>query len=270
MTIDSAINRDALRTTTPADLRHYVRSRKWTDNTVGLATGYTQTNLVILPADYAFEFLLFATRNPRPCPIIDVTEIGSFVPQLAAPGADLRFDVPRYRVYEQGRLVEETLSIEHRWRDDLVGFLIGCSYTFEHALVQAGVALRHVQEGRNVPMFRTSVACVPAGRFHGPLVVSMRPIKADQVSRAVQITSRYPLAHGAPIWVGNPERLGIRSIDDPDWGESIDIREDETPAFWACGVTPQAVAMQSAPPLMITHAPGHMFVTDIPIRDLES
>jgi uncharacterized protein YcsI (UPF0317 family) len=262
------ITRQDLAAATPAEIRNVIREGGWTQHTVGLAGGFTQTNLVILPKKQAYDFLLFCVRNPKPCPLVDVTDPGSPVPMLAAPAADLRTDLPRYRVYENGELVEETTSIAHRWRDDLVGFLIGCSYTFEHALIEAGVRLRHVEQGKNVPMFRTARECLPAGDFHGPLVVSMRPIRGDQVGRAVEITKRYPTAHGAPVWIGDPAGLGIADLAPPDWGEAIWPEEGEVPVFWACGVTPQAVAHQTRPPLMITHSPGHMFITDIPIASL--
>jgi uncharacterized protein YcsI (UPF0317 family) len=233
-----------------------------------LAAGYTQANLVILPKDEAFDFLLFCVRNPKPCPLLDVTDVGSPVPAFAAPGADLRTDLPRYRVYEHGVLVEESTSIEHWWRDDHVGFLLGCSYTFEHALIEAGVRLRHVECGTNVPMYQTTRECRSAGAFHGPLVVSMRPVQAEQVERTIEITSRYPKAHGAPVWVGDPSELGIADLSMPDWGEPTLVEQGEVPVFWACGVTPQAVVMRSKPALVITHAPGHMFISDVRIAEL--
>jgi uncharacterized protein YcsI (UPF0317 family) len=227
-----------------------------------------QANLVVLPREDAYDFLLFCVRNPKPCPLIDVTDTGSPVPLRAAPEADLRTDLPRYRVWRRGELAEEPTDIQHLWRDDLVGFLLGCSYTFEHVLVEEGVPLRHLEQGTNVPMFRTSRACVPAGRFHGPLVVSMRPIPDALVEQAAGITGRFPQAHGAPVQVGAPDALGIDNIATPDWGDPVDVPPGETPVFWACGVTPQAVAMQARPELMITHAPGHMFITDITIEAL--
>jgi uncharacterized protein YcsI (UPF0317 family) len=262
------LTRQEFATAAPSELRRTIRDGAWTDHTVGLAAGFVQTNLVILPKDLAYDFLLFCVRNPKPCPLVDVTDAGSAVPSRAAPDADLRTDLPRYRVYEHGALVEEPVSVTHRWRDDLVAFLLGCSYTFEHALIEAGVRLRHVEQRTNVPMYRTRRACLPAGEFHGPLVVSMRPIRGDQVGRAIDVTSRYPKAHGAPVWVGDAGALGIADLAKPDWGEAVSIEDGEVPVFWACGVTPQAVASQAKPPLMITHAPGHMFITDVPIGDL--
>ena len=252
----------------PATIRAAIRSGEWTTQTAGLAPGYTQANLVILPRDLAYDFLLFAVRNPKPCPIIDVTDAGSPIPAQAAPGADLRTDLPRYRVYEHGELVEEPTDVRHRWRDDMVAFLLGCSFTFEHALVEAGIPLRHLECGDGVPMYVTNRACVPAGSFSGPLVVSMRPIREDQVAHASDISARYARAHGAPVHAGDPAALGITDLASPAWGDPTEIRDGEIPVFWACGVTPQAVAMQARPPLMITHAPGHMFVTDVPIGAL--
>jgi uncharacterized protein YcsI (UPF0317 family) len=260
--------RAAFAAATPGEIRDAIRQGDWVDHTVGLAEGYTQANLVILPKEEAFDFLLFCVRNPKPCPLLDVTDVGSPIPAFAAPGADLRTDLPRYRVYEHGVLVEEPTSIERWWRDDFVGFLLGCSYTFEHALIEDGIRLRHVECGTNVPMFQTTRACRSAGAFHGPLVVSMRPIKAEQVERTIEVTSRYPKAHGAPVWAGDPSELGIADLSSPDWGEPTFIEPGEVPVFWACGVTPQAVVMQSKPALVITHAPGHMFVSDVRIADL--
>jgi uncharacterized protein YcsI (UPF0317 family) len=252
----------------PATVRAAIRAGEWTTQTAGLAPGYTQANLVILPRDLAYDFLIFCVRNPKPCPIIDVTDVGSPVPMQAAPGADLRTDLPRYRVYEHGKMVEEPTDIRHRWRDDMVAFLLGCSFTFEHALVEAGIPLRHLECGDGVPMWITNRECVPAGTFSGPLVVSMRPIRADQVQQAADISARYARAHGAPVHAGDPAALGIRDLATPDWGDPTEVRDGEVPVFWACGVTPQAVILKSKPPLVITHSPGHMFVTDVPIGAL--
>jgi uncharacterized protein YcsI (UPF0317 family) len=251
-----------------ADARTRMRRGEWTGVTAGLAPGFAQANLVILPRDLAYDFLLFCTRNPKPCPLLDVTEAGSPTPAFAAPEADLRTDLPRYRIYRHGELVDEPTSIEAYWSDDLVAFLIGCSFTFERGLREAGIPLRHLECGCNVPMYRTNVECRPAGVFHGPLVVSMRPIPAGMVARAVQISGRYPSVHGAPVHVGAPSALGVADLARPDWGDALPVKEGDVPVFWACGVTPQAVAMASRPELMITHAPGHMFVTDIPIPSL--
>lgn len=246
----------------PAALRARFRRGLDARPTAGLAPGFVQANLVILPREAAFDFLLFCQRNPKPCPLLEVIEAGSAEPVRMAPGADLRTDLPRYRVYRDGRLVSEPTDIAAEWRDGLVSFLIGCSFTFEGALVEAGLPVRHVEQGCNVPMYVTSIPCDPAGGFHGPMVVSMRPIPAAQVVRAVQVTSRFPAVHGAPVHVGDPSAIGIAAIDRPDLGDPVEIRAGEVPVFWACGVTPQAVAMASKPPLLIAHAPGHMFLTD--------
>jgi uncharacterized protein YcsI (UPF0317 family) len=258
-----------LRHATGAEVRRLARLGELTGPTPGLALGFVQANLVVVPRDLAFDFLLFCQRNPKPCPLLDVTEPGSAEPRFVAPGADLRDDLPCYRVYRHGELVDEPTSLRPWWRDDLVGFLLGCSFTFEGALLQAGVPVRHVEAGCNVPMYRTTVACRPAGVFHGPLVVSMRPLTPAQAVRAVQVCSRFPRAHGAPVHLGDPAALGIRDLDRPDFGDPVEVRPGEVPVFWACGVTPQAVAMEVRLPLLITHKPGHMFVTDLHDTDLE-
>jgi uncharacterized protein YcsI (UPF0317 family) len=241
-----------------------MRRGDWDRPTAGLAPGYTQANLVVLPEADAFAFLRFCLRNPKPCPVLEVTDPGSPEPAELAPGADLRTDLPRYRVWRDGELAHETTDLRSEWRDDLVAFLIGCSFTFERALQDAGLPLRHVEQGVNVPMYRTNRATHPAGRFEGPLVVSMRPMTPEQAIRATQITTCYAAVHGAPVHVGDPEALGIEDLQRPDYGDAVEIREGEVPVFWACGVTPQAVAAASRPELMLTHAPGHMFVTDVP------
>jgi uncharacterized protein YcsI (UPF0317 family) len=256
------------RTTSAATIRECARRGELTGVTAGLAPGYAQANLVIVPRDLAYDFLLFCVRNPKPCPLLDVTDAGSPAPSHAAPHADLRNDLPRYRVYRDGELVDEPTSIERYWTEDLVSFLLGCSFTFEQGLLDAGIPLRHHECGSNVAMYRTNVACRPAGQFHGPLVVSMRPIPAHLVPLAVQVSGRYPAVHGAPVHVGAPEALGIRDLDKQDWGDPLPVGDGEVPVFWACGVTPQAVAMTTRPRLMITHAPGCMFVTDIPVAAL--
>ena len=231
----------------------------------GQAPGFTQANLVVVPREWAYDMLLFAQRNPRPVPLLDVTDPGS--PRTAlAPDADLRTDLPRYRVWRDGELAEEPTDVVDVWGGDLVAFLIGCSFSFETALLEAGVPVRNIEQGRNVSMYRTDVACRPAGRLSGPLVVSMRPIPAAQVATAVQVTGRMPEVHGAPVHVGHPASLGIADLASPDFGDPVDVAEGDVPVFWACGVTPQAALMASRPPFAITHAPGHMFVTDVPDR----
>jgi uncharacterized protein YcsI (UPF0317 family) len=244
------------------EVRAHIRDNEYAGTTGGLAAGFAQANLVVLPAEYAFDFLKFCVRNPRPCPVLEVTEAGSPEPVVTAPGADLRTDVSKYRVYEYGELVEEPQDILHRWREDLVGFLIGCSFTFEEALLAAGLRIAHVDQDRNVPMYVTSKECIPSGPFAGPMVVSMRPYRAEELPLVVSVSGRYPAMHGAPVYISDPEALGIRDLANPEFGESVAIEGDQLPVFWACGVTPQAVAMKAKPPLMITHSPGHMFVTD--------
>jgi uncharacterized protein YcsI (UPF0317 family) len=231
--------------------------------TTGHAPGFTQANLVVLPREWAYDMLLFGQRNPQPVPLLDVTDTGSFRTALA-PDADLRTDLPRYRVWRDGSLVDEPSDVVDLWRDDLVSFLIGCSFSFEQALLDAGVPVRNLEQGRNVAMYRTSVECRPAGRLRGPLVVSMRPIPAALVATAVQVTARMPQVHGAPVHVGPPAGLGIADLDRPDFGEPVEAEPGDVPVYWGCGVTPQAALMDSRPPFAITHAPGHMFVTDVP------
>jgi uncharacterized protein YcsI (UPF0317 family) len=256
-----------LRAATGADVRRMARRGEWTGPTPGLAAGYAQANLVVVPRDLAFDFLLFCQRNPRPCPLLDVTDVGCPEPRSAAPDADLRTDVPGYRAYRYGELIEEPGDLLAWWRDDLVGFLLGCSFTFENALLKAGLPVRHIEQGRNVPMYRTNVACRTAGIFAGPMVVSMRPMTPNQAETATRICQHFPLAHGAPLHVGDAAALGITDINHPDFGDPVEIRFGEVPVFWACGVTPQTVAMQARPSLLLTHKPGHMFVTDL--RDSE-
>ncbi|MDT1064348.1 putative hydro-lyase [Paracoccus sp. CPCC 101403] len=233
--------------------------------TAGMAPGFTQCNMISLPRDWAWDFLLYGQRNPKPCPVLDVTDPGSHRTALA-PNADLRTDLPLYRVWRDGVLAEELADATEVWAEhsDLVTFLIGCSFTFETPLMQAGIEVRHVAQGCNVPMYLTNRDCRPAGRLHGKMVVSMRPVPADRVAEAATITGRFPAVHGAPVHIGSPETLGIADLARPDFGDPVQIRDGEVPVFWACGVTPQAAVMASKPPFAITHAPGHMFITDVP------
>jgi len=247
----------------PSELWQAIREGKFRGTTAGLCPGYAQANLVILSKELAFDFLLFCQRNPKPCPVLDVIEPGSFRPKLAAPEADIRTDTPGYRVYRDGRLVDQPDNLLSYWRDDLVTFLLGCSFTFERALMENDIPIRHIEEKVTVPMYITSRECVPAGVFHGPLVVTMRPIPREKVVRAVQVTSRFPAVHGAPVQVGDPASLGIQDLGKPSFGDPVTVKPGEVPVFWACGVTPQAVAMHAQPALMITHAPGQMFVTTL-------
>ena len=246
---------------TPRDLRAAIRKGEFTAPTVGCCLGFTQINVVILPARYAFDFLLYCQRNPKPCPLLEVMEEGVYEPRFLAPGADIRTDCPRYRVFS-GAAVEEREEIVDLWRDDLVTFLLGCSFTFEWAMMQANIPVRNIEEDVIVPVFVTNQPCEPAGVFKGNLVVSMRPIPPHLVSRAVQVTARYPSVHGSPVHIGTPEELGIADINRPDYGSPVTIHPGEVPVFWGCGVTPQDALLKIKPELAITHAPGYMFVTD--------
>jgi uncharacterized protein YcsI (UPF0317 family) len=246
---------------TPADLRVAIRNGEWARPTPGCCPGYTQANVVIIPARYAFHFLLFCQRNPKPCPLLEVMEEGVYEPRTLAPGADIRTDCPGYRIF-RGDSVEEAERITDLWQSDLVTFLLGCSFTFEQALLSAGVPVRHIEENRNVPMYISNRSCEPAGPFKGNMVVTMRPIPGHLVPLAVQVTGRYPGVHGAPVYIGDPEGIGIRDLREPDFGEAVTVRPGEVPVYWACGVTPQVALRSLQPDLAITHAPGHMFVTD--------
>lgn len=250
----------------PREMRAESRAGRWSGVTSGLCPGYAQANLVALPADLAGDFLEFCVRNPRACPLLEVTEVGAVEPVRVAPGADLSTDLPRYRIYREGALVDEVTDASGYWRADLVAFLLGCSFTLEWALLEAGIPLWHIEQGRNVAMWRTTIECEPAGVFRGPLVVSMRPIPASLVELAVRVSARFPSAHGAPIHIGDPGVIGIRELASPDWGDPQEFTDGDVPVFWACGVTPQAVAIASRVSLMITHSPGHMFITDVPLR----
>ncbi|UCG84803.1 MAG: putative hydro-lyase [Gemmatimonadota bacterium] len=247
----------------PHALREQIRSGAWTGHTAGRCAGFVQANLVIVPAVHAGSFLEFCVGNPGPCPLIEVTLPGESEPRGAAPGADLRTDLPRYRVYRNGVPQPEVTDLSAIWRNDLVAFLLGCSFTFEAALQQDGIPVRHLEQGRNVPMYITKIPCRPARPFKGPLVVSMRPIPDHLVTQAVAISRRYPLAHGAPVHVGDSHAIGIADLARPDFGDSVPVNGGETPVFWACGVTPQVAAIKAHLDLLITHAPGHMFVTDL-------
>jgi uncharacterized protein YcsI (UPF0317 family) len=247
----------------PAVVRRVIRAGGWSEHTSGLVPERVQGNVVILPAAYAGDFLRYCQRNPKPCPLLAVSEPGDFrLPTLGAD-VDIRSDVPRYRVFRNGRLVAEPTDIASLWRDDLVTFVLGCSFSFEQALLDAGVRLRHIEQGRNVAMYRTNVDTVAAGPFRGPLVVSMRPLSAGEAIRAIQITARFTAVHGAPVHLGDPGLLGIRDLDAPDYGDAVAVLPGELPVFWACGVTPQAAIEHARPELCITHAPGKMLVTDL-------
>jgi uncharacterized protein YcsI (UPF0317 family) len=243
--------------------RAAIRQGQWAGHTSGLADGHVQGNVVILPEEQANDFLRYCQRNPKPCPLLAVSEPGEA--KLTALGSDIDIctDVPRYRVWRDGVMTEEPTDISHLWRKDLVTFVIGCSFSFEQALLDAGLPLRHIQQNRNVAMYRSNMATEAAGVFHGPMVVSMRPFKAQDAIRAIQITSRFPDVHGAPVHMGDPAQIGIADLAKPDYGDAVDVLPDEIPVFWACGVTPQAAITQAKPPFCITHAPGAMLITDL-------
>lgn len=253
-----------------AAARRAIRAGEFTGQTSGLAEGHVQGNVVILPKSLAHDFLHYCQRNPKPCPLLAVSEPGRAA--LPALGADLdiRTDVPRYRVWRHGELAGEPTNIRDLWRDDLVTFVIGCSFSFEQALLEAGLPVRHIEQGRNVPMYRTNIATAEAGPFGGPLVVTMRPMRAPAAIRAIQVTSRFPGVHGAPVHIGDPALIGIRDLAKPDYGDAVDVHPDEIAVFWACGVTPQAAIEQARPEFCITHAPGAMLITDLLNQHLAS
>ena len=251
--------------TLPAQARAIFREGLWTQRTAGICVGYVNANLCIVPKDLAFDFLLFCQRNPKPCPVLEVLEPGDPIVKSLANGADIRTDLPRYRVFVHGEPVDEPADISKYWRDDLVTFLFGCSGTFEGVLENAGIYPRwREQEGLGSSVYVTNIPTVPAGRLHGPMVVSMRPIPTHQVPKAIQATSRFPTHHGAPVHVGDSSAIGIDDLSQQEWVRGVLPLPGETPVFWACGVTPQVVAQASKPELMITHYPGHMFIGDIP------
>jgi len=245
-----------------------IQQGQWRKPTSGLAPGYTQANVVILPKQEAFDFLLYCYRNEKPCPIIDVTDPGQPAPPVAGPDADIRYHVPRYRVYRHGELEKEVDDIAQLYTDDMVTFLIGCSFTFEEALMQAGIPVRHIEENRNVPMYITNIQTTPAGIFSGPMVVSMRPMPEAMAQQAAAITAPFRKAHGGPVHIGDPAAIGIKDIQRVDFGDPPVMKEGEVPVFWACGVTPQMALKNAKPPLVITHSPGYMFITTITEEEL--
>jgi uncharacterized protein YcsI (UPF0317 family) len=247
---------------TGREARLAIRSGEFKGQTAGLAPGYVQGNLAILPGNLAGDFMRFCQLNPKPCPLLAASGPGDFRLPTLADDLDIRTDIPRYRVFRHGELVDEPSDIRAHWRDDLVAFVLGCSFSFEEALVEGGIELRHITMNATVPMFRTSIATVPAGPFHGPMVVSMRPLKPADAIRAIQITTRFPAVHGAPVHIGKPEMIGVADLMKPDWGDAVPVKDDEIPVFWACGVTPQSVVATVKPEFCITHYPGTMLVTD--------
>jgi len=251
-------------------VRKLIRQGVWHSHTSGLASDHVQGNVVILPEAQATDFLRYCQRNPKPCPLLAVSEPGQA--QLPRLGADIDIctDLPRYRVWRDGEVVDEPTDISALWRDDLVTFVLGCSFSFEQALLEAGLPLRHIEQGKNVAMYRSNIQTERAGIFHGPMVVSMRPMKAAAAIRAVQVTSRFPNVHGAPVHLGDPAAIGITNLDAPDYGDAVELMDDEIAVFWACGVTPQAALVQARPAFCITHAPGAMLITDLLNQQLAS
>jgi uncharacterized protein YcsI (UPF0317 family) len=247
---------------TGRDARRAIRGGEFRGPTSGVAPGYVQGNLAILPAAIAGDFMRFCQLNPKPCPLLAASAPGDFRLPTLAEDLDIRTDIPRYRVFRHGELVEEPTDVRAHWRDDLVAFVLGCSFSFEEALVEDGIELRHITCNATVPMYRTSIATAPAGPFHGPMVVSMRPMTPAKAIRAIQITTRFPAVHGAPVHIGRPELIGIKDLMKPDYGDAVPVNDDEIPVFWACGVTPQSVVATVKPEFCITHYPGTMLVTD--------
>lgn len=255
-------------TTNPARAARLMYRAGVVESTAGVAPGYVQANLAILPEAYAGAFHRFCQLNPKPCPIIGISDVGN--PMIPSLGVDLdiRTDVPAYRVWRDGEVIDEPTDVKSHWRDDLVAFVIGCSFSFEEPLLAEGIPIRHIEQNVRVPMYRTNIACAPAGPFAGPMVVSMRPLKPKDAIRAVQITSRFPSVHGAPVHIGLPQSIGIADVAKPDYGDAVTVEADELPVFWACGVTPQAVIAAAKVPFAITHAPGLMLVTDLKNKHL--
>jgi len=262
MTVTHLRREDRAAPDTGVAARLAIRAGSRQASTAGLAPGYVQGNLAILPKALAGDFLRFCQLNPKPCPVIGTSEPGDWrIPDLGQD-LDIRTDLPRYRVWKNGELIAEPNDVREFWRNDLVSFVIGCSFSFEEALTAEGIELRHISVGRNVPMYRTSISTHPAGPFHGPMVVSMRPLKPQDAIRAIQITTRFPAVHGAPVHIGKPEQIGITDLAKPDYGDAVPVNEDELPVFWACGVTPQSVIATAKPEFCITHYPGSMLITD--------
>ena len=253
-----------LKTEAPRAVRRAIRDGRYRSHTAGLGAGYLQTNLAILPERWAFDFMRYCQRNPKPCPISGVSDTGDPMMVTLGRDIDIRTDVPAYNVYRDGRLAGSVADIRGIWQDDFVAFALGCSFTFEHALMKADVRLWHVEHDTTVPMFRSSIDTVPAGPFRGKMVVSMRSIPAEQVDLATEISRRFPVAHGAPVHAGNPAAIGICDLGRPDWGDPAPVPEGQVPVFWACGVTPQVAIEAAELPIVVTHKPGHMLITDVP------
>lgn len=254
----------------PKDARALIAQEKITGQTSGMCSGYAQGNLCILPKKYAYDFLLFCQRNPKSCPLLEVTDTGERILKTCAPGSDIATDIPKYRVWQNGKMIAEPLNVKDFWRDDLVSFIIGCSFSFESLLMENGIDVRNISQNCNVPMYLTNIETQRAGIFGGKMVVSMRPIPYSQIVKAVTVTAAMPRVHGSPIHIGTPEAIGIKDLSKPDFGDAVKINDGEVPVFWCCGVTPQSVVMTSKPEFCITHSPGHMLITDLKNTDLMS
>lgn len=254
---------EKLKSSSLAELRATIRSGAYRSHTAGLGQGYLQANLAILPEEYALDFMRYCQRNPRPCPLIGVSDTGNPMMFTLGGDIDIRTDVPAYNIYREGRLAGEATDIKDIWRDDMVVFALGCSFTFEHALKRAGIALWHIENDKTVPMYRSSIDTVPAGPFSGKMVVSRRAIPESRLKDVIEISRRFPLAHGAPVHWGNPAEIGINDLSTPDWGDAVPVNDGEVQVFWACGVTPQVAIESARLPLCITHKPGHMLITDV-------
>ena len=247
---------------TPAQVRELIRKGEIRKPTAGMCGGYAQANLAVLPKEYVEDFKRFTELNPFPCPVLEVVE-GSPLTHAMGEGGNIMTDIPEYYIYRDGKLSEKVSDASAYWQEGFVGFLIGCSFSFEEALIRAGIEVRHIAQGRNVPMYKTNIQTVPSGPFHGPMVCSMRPMTPENAELARQITAKMPNVHGAPVQIGNPEEIGVMDVMKPDYGDAVDIYPGEVPVFWPCGVTPQAAVENAKPPIVITHSPGHMFITDI-------
>lgn len=264
-----AASYDSLRDLDRVSVRSAIRKGAYRAHTAGLARGALQSNIAILPEQYALDFMRYCQRNPKPCPLSGVSDTGDPMMNTLGSDIDIRTDVPAYNIYRQGKFDQTTTDISDDWQGDFVTFALGCSFTFEHALIRAGIKLWHIDNNTTVPMFRSNIETVPAGPFHGKMVVSMRAIPSAQLDLASQISRRFPLAHGAPVHAGNPAEIGIMDVGKPDWGDPAPLPEDHLPVFWACGVTPQVAIEQAGLPICITHRPGHMLITDVD-EDAES
>lgn len=263
-----ALERRTLEGASPAEVRRAIREGRWRSNTKRLALGHHQANVTIVPERYAFDFMRFCFRNPKPLPLLEVTEPGEPVPRKSAPDADLRTDVGEYLVLRDGEVAERRHSIAELWRKDHVAFLTGCNLSLDRVMLEAGIPLPHLHSEEAFPaQYRSSIECTPAGAFRGPLVVSLRPVPDALVVPLVELTSRYALSHGAPVHIGDPAAIGVRDLAKVDWGRQNVMPPGHTPMFWACGITAQAAAIASRIPEMIVHAPGRLFVTDLIVRE---